>query len=96
MKSSDDSYMPKSVKVCVGNSTSNMKELKTLSIPRYSSLIFIDHHGYLRMNEYIISCIILPLENTMVDLCYLVRLAVSINIYRYTFVVVTVMGVTHV
>ena len=33
--SSDDSYMPKNLVVLVGNSETNLTELKALTVPRY-------------------------------------------------------------
>lgn len=37
--SNDDSYMPKNLAVLVGNSETNLTELKTLTVPRYESLL---------------------------------------------------------
>ena len=34
LDSSDDSYMPKNFSVLVGNSESNLKELKAMVVPR--------------------------------------------------------------
>lgn len=37
--SNDDSYMPKNLAILVGNSETNLTELKTLTVPRYESLL---------------------------------------------------------
>lgn len=35
LSTSDDSYMPKTIAVLVGNTPTNLKEIKQYSIPRY-------------------------------------------------------------
>ena len=35
VSSNDDSYMPKNIAILVGNNESQLKEVKTLTIPRY-------------------------------------------------------------
>ena len=35
LSTSDDSYMPKTIAVSVGNTPTNLKEIKQYSIPRY-------------------------------------------------------------
>ena len=39
VNSSDDSYMPKVVAISVGNSTDNLKQIKSINVARYSTYL---------------------------------------------------------